>query len=82
MQEALRENMGPTRQRIYTMLSSVGDFGIVGTPSWTPSGNPGSYDSFEAVHDNIHGLVGGENYGNMAVVVASAFDPVFWFHHA
>ena len=43
---------------------------------------PLQYDSIESLHDSIHNTVGGVNYGHMQVIDVSAFDPVFWLHHA
>lgn len=37
-------------------------------------------DSLEAVHDSIHGITG--SGGHMTYLDYSAFDPVFWLHHA
>ncbi|KAK9812743.1 hypothetical protein WJX72_002904 [[Myrmecia] bisecta] len=34
--------------------------------------------SIEAIHDNVHSDVGGD----MASTLTSAFDPIFWLHHA
>ena len=36
-----------------------------GNEGWIPN-SPGSYDSLESIHDQIHGLVG--NGGHMAIV--------------
>ncbi len=35
-------------------------------------------DQLQGVHDGMHGWVGGD----MGVVATSAFDPIFWAHHA
>lgn len=35
-------------------------------------------DQLEDVHDNVHGWVSGD----MGVVATSAYDPIFWSHHA
>ena len=45
---------------------------------WIPQ-QPGSYDSLESLHDQLHGLIG--NGGHMGIIDYSAFDPVFWLHH-
>lgn len=39
-----------------------------------------SYNSIENMHNGIHTLVG--NGGHMAIIPFSAFDPIFWLHHA
>ncbi|RDL42060.1 uncharacterized protein BP5553_02039 [Venustampulla echinocandica] len=36
--------------------------------------------SLEAIHNDIHGDVGG-SYGHMMALEYSAFDPIFWLHH-
>ncbi|KAL3420867.1 hypothetical protein PVAG01_07312 [Phlyctema vagabunda] len=38
-------------------------------------------NSVEAYHGNVHNVVGG-NYGHMTSLSYSAFDPIFWLHHA
>jgi tyrosinase len=38
------------------------------------------YDSIESLHDQIHGLTG--SGGHMNFIEYSAFDPIFWLHHA
>ncbi|MBA2717394.1 MAG: tyrosinase family protein [Propionibacteriales bacterium] len=60
-----------------------------GSPSQLPSApeiqsiidNPTTFDDFsgqvQGQHDRIHGWTGGD----MGVVAASAFDPIFWSHH-
>ncbi len=60
-----------------------------GSPSQLPSArsisnmlaNLTTFDDFssqvQGVHDGIHGWCGGD----MGVVAASAFDPIFWSHH-
>jgi tyrosinase len=54
----------------------------VSNEAWIASAGPGSYDSLESVHDQIHGTVGGPNFGDMSIIDVSAFDPIFWLHHA
>lgn len=45
-----------------------------------PFVNPPNYDSIESVHDQIHGLAG--SGGHMSYIEYSAFDPIFFLHHA
>ncbi|KAA8576834.1 hypothetical protein EYC84_006881 [Monilinia fructicola] len=40
-----------------------------------------SGSSIESPHGTVHVLVGGE-YGHMSFLSYSAFDPIFWLHHA
>jgi tyrosinase len=69
------------KQRIYAMFTGNSNFTEVGTYPYINRG-ANSYDSFEAVHDQIHLAVGGSNYGEMAIIALSSYDPVFWLHHA
>jgi hypothetical protein len=34
--------------------------------------------NLETLHDSVHDYIGGD----MGVVENSAYDPIFWFHHA
>jgi hypothetical protein len=38
-----------------------------------------NYSSLENIHGNVHNIVGLEGHMSQRV---SAFDPVFWMHHA
>ena len=38
------------------------------------------YNSLEAVHNDMHGIIGGEG-GHMNGIPYAAFDPIFWLHH-
>ena len=46
------------------------------TQGWNVGDPPNLYASLEAVHGNLHGLVGGEGF--MSAVGVAAFDPIFW----
>jgi tyrosinase len=70
------------KQRLYTMFTSYDKFMNVSNEAWIRGAGAGSYDSLESVHDQIHGAVGGPNYGDMSIIDVSAFDPSFWMHHA
>lgn len=56
------------------------DFAAFSNHVWQVN-EPGTYASLEDIHNSIHGEVGG-NVGHMAELDYSAFDPVFWLHHA
>ncbi|KAG9233879.1 hypothetical protein BJ875DRAFT_425088 [Amylocarpus encephaloides] len=47
--------------------------------SFSTSNSPGP--SIENVHNDVHGIVGGQ-YGHMTYLEYSGFDPIFWLHHA
>jgi tyrosinase len=78
----MNSNQAQVKQRLYNLFTSNSNFTEIGTSAWIPDSGPGSYDSFESIHDQIHGTIGGSNYGDMSVVPVSAFDPAFWLHHA
>ncbi|KAL3465691.1 hypothetical protein BJX64DRAFT_50398 [Aspergillus heterothallicus] len=45
---------------------------------------PSDFMSLEAIHNAIHGYVGGREaglIGHMGDPSVAAFDPIFWFHH-
>ncbi|KAF9447414.1 tyrosinase [Macrolepiota fuliginosa MF-IS2] len=68
------------RDKTYSMLKY--------NDSWELFSNHGVYDdahanSLEAVHDDIHVIVGyGRIRGHMTQPLFAAFDPIFWLHHA
>lgn len=69
-------------QRIYNLFTMYNDFMDFSNEPFIKSPGPLQYDSIESVHDSIHTTVGGQNYGHMSVIDVSAFDPVFFMHHA
>ncbi|KAF2664571.1 Di-copper centre-containing protein [Microthyrium microscopicum] len=75
-------NQAQVKQRLYNLFTGNSNFTEVSNEAWVANAGPGSYDSFESIHDQIHGTIGGGNYGDMTVIPLSAFDPAFWFHHA
>ncbi|KAL2845414.1 common central domain of tyrosinase-domain-containing protein [Aspergillus pseudoustus] len=48
-----------------------------------PPPMPSDFMSLEAIHNAIHGYVGGRDtlVGHMGDPSVAAFDPIFWFHH-
>jgi tyrosinase len=69
------------KQRLYAILSSQSDFSSVGNPVSDTEMDPGTFDSFESVHESVHSAIGGTNYGDMTYIAVSAYDPAFWLHH-
>ena len=80
--DMMNQNQKQVKQRVYNILTGNSNFTQVGTSSWMSGAGPGSYDSLESIHDQVHGTVGGTNYGDMSVIAVSSFDPSFWLHHA
>ena len=69
-------------QRIYNLFTIYNDFMDFSNEPFIKSAGPLQSDSMESVHDSVHTTVGGQNYGHMSVIDVSAFDPVFFMHHA
>jgi tyrosinase len=78
----VNNNQNQAKQRLYNIFTGMSNFSEFGNEAWIPNGGAGTYDSLESIHDQIHGIVGGSNYGDMSVIAVSAFDPAFWLHHA
>ncbi|KXH25142.1 hypothetical protein CSIM01_11403 [Colletotrichum simmondsii] len=68
------------QQRLYTLLSNYKDFEPFSNKFWGTASNQTQYDSVEALHDAMHVLVG--DRGHLYYIQYSAFDPVFFLHHA
>jgi tyrosinase len=69
------------RRRLYNLFTNYHNYIYFSNEAWfNSSDNPNGYDSIESVHDQIHGLTG--SGGHMTYIDYSAFDPVFWLHHA
>ncbi|KAF4637365.1 hypothetical protein G7Y89_g712 [Cudoniella acicularis] len=66
-------------QDVYAVFATVTDYDTMATGSMEGT-------SFEYVHNVVHYSVGccGERFvgGHMSSVAYSAFDPIFWLHHA
>ncbi|KAI0136498.1 hypothetical protein BJ170DRAFT_677371 [Xylariales sp. AK1849] len=69
------------QQRLYNLFASYGDYATWSNEAWIPDDNNGTYDSVESLHDTIHLDLGGD-FGHMAIIAYSSFDPVFFLHHA
>lgn len=68
------------QERLYNLVLGYENFNLFGSKGWDATQNTSYYDSIEAVHDIIH-IYGGLG-GHMTYVPLSAFDPLFWMHHA
>ncbi|KAJ3565570.1 hypothetical protein NP233_g7549 [Leucocoprinus birnbaumii] len=68
------------REKTYNMLKFNDNWEFFSNHS---VGDDQHANSLEAVHDDIHGIVGyGKIPGHMTVPFFAAFDPIFWLHHA
>ena len=68
------------QQRLYALFSNYQNYTMFSNADWSHSVGNGSYDSVEAIHDTIHASAGLQ--GHMAWTWYSAFDPIFFLHHA
>ncbi|KAF2453655.1 hypothetical protein BDY21DRAFT_292685 [Lineolata rhizophorae] len=76
-------NQKSLHDRMYGLFTRAAPFVEVSTECvGNGCGNDVSHDSFESVHDVIHIISGGNTGGHMYLLDFSAFDPVFWLHHA
>ena len=80
---ALDQNRASVQQRIYNLFAIYDNYSLFSNEGWIPQNNNGngSYDSLESVHDTIHNIAGGFS-GHMSYIPFSAFDPIFFLHHA
>lgn len=75
----IANNQVSARDRLYNLLTSYGNFSQFGNEAWISSSTTNA-DSLESLHDVIHAITG--NNGDMTYLDYSAFDPIFWLHHA
>ncbi|KAK4202248.1 putative tyrosinase [Triangularia verruculosa] len=83
------QNQRSLSQRLYILFSNYGNYSRFSNNAWIPFVNNASYDSIESLHDTIHNLAGGGGIGqlnirggHMSFIPYSAFDPIFFLHHA
>ncbi|KAK8056801.1 hypothetical protein PG993_002028 [Apiospora rasikravindrae] len=67
--------------RLYNLFANNGNYSTWSNEAWIPDASNHSYDSIESLHDTIHLATGGDS-GHMAIIAYSAFDPIFFLHHA
>lgn len=81
--KTLDANLPSYQQRLYNLFANYDNYTEWSNEAWIPQGNKNTsaYDSIESLHDGIH-LAAGGNFGHMAIIAYSAFDPVFFLHHA
>ncbi|KAL1594588.1 hypothetical protein SLS60_010349 [Paraconiothyrium brasiliense] len=61
------------RDTLYKLLTTYQTFN-----EWSSAAGGSELGSVEVLHNSFHNMFG---MGNMGIVEASAYDPVFWFHH-
>ncbi|KUI66030.1 Polyphenol oxidase 1 [Cytospora mali] len=66
------------QQRLYNLFSNYDNYTMFSNEGW--AADTSKYDSLEALHDNVHAMLGGID-GHMTIVPFSAFDPLFFLHH-
>src|SRR5262245_38036315 len=72
----IRGILDSQRKTLYKILSQYSTFDQFSSSS---SCAPGGVGSLESIHGPIHT----KNYpGHMSPTAVTAFDPMFWFHHA
>lgn len=69
------------RQQNTYNLFSIPSFSGFSNTDPNLDGTPNTWTSLESIHNDIHVLIGGNN-GHMTMLAYSAFDPIFWLHHA
>ncbi len=77
---ALDQNFQSFQQRLYNLFSNYKNYSAFSNEGWIPAAGDGEYDSVESLHDTIHTLLGLQ--GHMTWIPFSAFDPIFFLHHA
>jgi tyrosinase len=79
--QTLDKNLPSIQQRLYALFTNSDNYSTWSNEAWIPDGSNSSLDSIESLHDTIHLACGG-NFGHMAIIAYSSFDPVFFLHHA
>lgn len=78
---------GPLGEAVYKLLTPgySSSWETFETTLYT-NPDPANFLSIEYIHNYIHGWTGGTSFdtgtGHMSDPAVSAFDPIFWFHHA
>jgi tyrosinase len=76
---AMKANGKALTDKVYYLVARQADYAPFSNTGFPVEKRNGSYDSLESIHNQVHGLVGGN--GHMAYVPLSTFDPLFWLHH-
>lgn len=73
-------NGASIRDSVYNLIAQQSNYPAFSNTGYTGSLRNGSYNSLESIHNQIHALSGGT--GHMGYIPYSAFDPLFFLHHA
>lgn len=68
------------QERLFNLFSNYPDYGPFSNKNWGGRTSESGFDSLESLHDEIHIEVG--NLGHLFYIQYSAFDPIFFLHHA
>ncbi|KAM0329806.1 hypothetical protein ACHAQA_003970 [Verticillium albo-atrum] len=68
------------QERLFNLFSNYRDYGPFSNKRWGDWTDTSQYDSLESLHDEIHIEVG--HGGHLFYIQYSAFDPLFFLHHA
>ncbi|ETS87554.1 hypothetical protein PFICI_01382 [Pestalotiopsis fici W106-1] len=79
--QAFSKNLPTIQQRLYALFATSGNYSEWSNEAWIPDSSNSSFDSIESLHDTVHLTCGG-NFGHMAIIAYSSFDPCFFLHHA
>ncbi|KAI0164959.1 Di-copper centre-containing protein [Xylariaceae sp. FL1272] len=79
--KALDAHLPSYQQRLYNLFANYDNYTTFSNEAWIGSSSNGSFDSIESLHDSIH-TIGGGQWGHLAIIAYSAFDPLFFLHHA
>jgi len=74
------------QDQVYQLMSTCTDY-LQFSNDASGSSSSSCSSSLEAIHNTVHGVVGGPGSssttgGHMSYLAVAAFDPVFWLHHA
>ncbi|KAI8635173.1 Di-copper centre-containing protein [Xylariaceae sp. FL1651] len=78
---SLDNHLPSYQQRLYNLFANYPNYTQFSNEGWIGQNDNGTYDSIESLHDSVH-TVGGGGWGHLAIIAYSAFDPLFFLHHA
>ncbi|KAI0974399.1 Di-copper centre-containing protein [Xylaria arbuscula] len=78
---SLDNHLPSYQQRLYNLFANYPNYTHFSNEGWIGQSNNGTYDSIESLHDSVH-TIGGGGWGHLAIIAYSAFDPLFFLHHA